>query len=204
MKRMGSGNLETIKKDEQVRKMLAAPSLAEHLRYKRLRFFQNLIKFPKKHEQVLSVMFGKYGFENELPASPWLQMVYDDVMQLKTYDGMGDLCKQMGDLFLETGERCLQHLLRDQRSRRIFIDFDLKQYKVATALQDPNHVTVTQRPGHIQRPIDEQYICDHILDTGTICGASFDTCRGLFLHRRHNNIHGSDGICLASMVITNQ
>eukprot|EP00973_Karenia_brevis_P077288 10735564-Karenia_brevis.AAC.1 len=78
--------------DKDVCHLLRVVPIEVHLRYARLRVFQNRLKDVHAHELYLSMFLGQMVFESESVPIPWAHQIPEDVMSLDKYDGMVDIC----------------------------------------------------------------------------------------------------------------
>eukprot|EP00973_Karenia_brevis_P046711 6481236-Karenia_brevis.AAC.1 len=54
-------------------------SVETTIRMMRLTYLQNLVAHPEHHELVLTALFGKYTFEQEVCTNPWLDQWLADI-----------------------------------------------------------------------------------------------------------------------------
>ena len=160
------------------------------LRVRRLRFWQQVARYPQLHSVLLGCIFSQFDFEPHASldpdgrptrhANPWLQLLADDIHSMSVLDSAALMIDELGGRVLPIFTE-----LREE-----FIRIDVSEFRarfLGNAVPPPGWA---EPPGAVDEvlqidDVEPMHTCQCRCDDGSICRKAFHKYSQLFAHMLH-------------------
>jgi hypothetical protein len=186
---------------------------ALQLQTRRLRWYQDMVKYPFAHAQAIAALFGQCKFELEPTlledgtldydnAHPWAIQFINDILSLTRIE--------CGYIFLTDiwPSRSIRQLFNDPDVSEAFTIIDIHElhaHYFHEALHNPHYQPPLPLQSLDSHEIsDFQQTCELRISNGNICGRVFDSLQKLNVHQakslggQHGVIHAGTRLCTSN------